>query len=112
MVEEAAQLGIDYTTLRTAPFLHLMYYLDGARKAKEQEHQERWEQTRFIVHGLLQPHTAKGKKLRPEDIVQFPWEVEGTVTNPVEKAKNTAQLIERLKQEGKIKHGFSVKNQR
>lgn len=37
--------------------------------------QEAWEQTRLV--GYIQAQTNSTKKLKPTDIVKFPWENEG-----------------------------------
>lgn len=43
-------------------------------KKVQQKTQESWEQTRWIAAVLLQPHMKKGKRMKPTDLVKFPWE--------------------------------------
>ncbi len=103
-------MGVSYETLKTAPFLHLLKYLEGARQRQEQAYQGSWEQARFVVHGFLQPHQKKGKRLKLTDVATFPWEENEKQPNTTAAAQS--KLIEKLKREGKIKYGFSVKYQR
>lgn len=46
-------------------------YYNNIEQSKQQAD---WERARFIAHILLQPHTKKGSRVKPEDIVQFAWE--------------------------------------
>tara|TARA_R110002020_G_scaffold154529_8_gene334424 strand:- start:1320 stop:1625 length:306 start_codon:yes stop_codon:yes gene_type:complete len=43
-------------------------------KKEQQKTQESWEQTRWIAAVLLQPHMKKGKRMKPTELVKFPWE--------------------------------------
>ena len=43
-------------------------------KSEQQQIQISWEQTRWIAAVLLQPHMKKGKRMKPTDLVKFPWE--------------------------------------
>ena len=41
---------------------------------EESLYRDRWERTRFMAHCFLSPYQKKGKKLKPTDIVRFPWD--------------------------------------
>ena len=51
--------------------LTALEYYNNIDQAKQQA---AWERSRFIAHILLQPHTKKGTRIKPEDICQFTWE--------------------------------------
>lgn len=40
----------------------------------EQEQRDSWERTRWLAMVLLQPNLKKGQRLKPSDLVTFPWE--------------------------------------
>lgn len=52
-------------------------------KAYEKGLRGDWERMRLQTTALLQPHTARGRKLTPRKIFRFPWDVEpGDSVNP------------------------------
>lgn len=46
----------------------------GFRRKQEWEQQQEWERARWISTISLQPHTQKGHRIKPTDLVTFPWE--------------------------------------
>lgn len=52
----------------------LSLILEAWAKRREAEYEASWERTRFLALTMLTPYTKKGKKLRPTDIIQFPWD--------------------------------------
>ena len=46
----------------------------GFRRKQEWEQQQEWERARWMATMGLQPHLQKGKRLKPTDLVEFPWE--------------------------------------
>jgi hypothetical protein len=56
--------------------------LIGFNAYQEQLMQDRWEQTRMIVHSTIAPHSKK--KLKPKEVLSFPWDND-------EKAKKNKQ---------------------
>jgi hypothetical protein len=46
--------------------------LIGFNAYQEQLMQDRWEQTRMIVHSTIVPHSKK--KLKPKEVLSFPWD--------------------------------------
>ena len=44
-------------------------FLDNQHESEKQS----WERTRWATCYLLSPHTGK-KKLKPQDLITFPWE--------------------------------------
>ena len=48
--------------------------IKGWEEVEQRRTREAWEMTRWQACALLQPHMSKGKKLRPSDLIRFPWE--------------------------------------
>lgn len=46
----------------------------GFRRKQEWEQQQEWERARWMATMGLQPHLQKGHRLKPTDLVEFPWE--------------------------------------
>jgi len=46
--------------------------LIGFNSYQEQLMQDRWEQTRMIVHSTIAPHSKK--KMKPSEVLPFPWD--------------------------------------
>jgi len=49
--------------------------VQGYQRHFEIEQQFAWERCRWQTCLLLNVHTAKGKSLRPTDLMEFPWEM-------------------------------------
>ena len=86
--------------LRLSPFAfwsmtfgEISLALDANRENEEMRERMEWERTRWLGSMILQPHLKKGRKLRPKDLMQFPWE------RPKQNALNLTQeeLITRIK---------------
>jgi hypothetical protein len=67
--------------------------LDANREQEEMRERMQWERTRWLGSMIMQPHLKKGRKLRPKDLMQFPWE------KPKQNALNLTheELIARIK---------------
>lgn len=48
----------------------------GFRRKQEWLQQQEWERSRWLATLMMQPHLKKGSKLKPTDLVVFPWEEE------------------------------------
>ena len=46
----------------------------GHNKAEEAKSRDEWERIRWQTSVLLSPHMKKGSKLKPKDLITFPWE--------------------------------------
>ncbi|MGA0081586.1 MAG: hypothetical protein ACO3UN_06885 [Candidatus Puniceispirillaceae bacterium] len=51
---------------------YFMHRLLGMRKAQRQMERIQWERTRWLATFVVMPHSKR--KLRPQDLMQFPWE--------------------------------------
>jgi hypothetical protein len=56
--------------------------MQGYNNQFEIEQQFEWERARWQTTLLLNVHTAKGKSIKPKDLIEFPWE------NPTKKETN------------------------
>jgi hypothetical protein len=56
--------------------------MQGFNNQFEIEQQFEWERARWQTTLLLNVHTAKGKSIKPKDLIEFPWE------NPTKKEIN------------------------
>lgn len=67
----------------------------GKRKGEEE-----WERTRALACWMLQPYAGKGKSIRPEDLVRFPWEErEGGERRQEESVEELRARFEQVKRE-------------
>jgi len=46
----------------------------GWNEVQENRERGEWERTRWLGVLVLQPHLRKGRKLKPKDLAEFPWE--------------------------------------
>jgi len=49
----------------------------GDYERRQEREKSEWERARWMSAILLQPHTEKGKGVKPSDICIFPWESKG-----------------------------------
>ena len=50
------------------------YKVDGFWEFFDQKEKMDWERTRWLGMMILQPHMKKGKRIKPKDLIRFPWE--------------------------------------
>jgi hypothetical protein len=55
-------------------FKEVVMAMQGYNNHFEQQEQTNWERLRCQTTLLLNVHTAKGKSLKPKDLIEFPWE--------------------------------------
>lgn len=76
--------------------------VEARAEALSTQRQDDWERARWMAAISLQPHMSKGKTLKPQDLITFPWEVKPTAAAPVDKAAEEAarrELFERWDKE-------------
>lgn len=54
---------------------------DGYSKKLEMQYQADWERARWIASVTIAPHTKK--RLKPKELMTFPWEKKTTITKKV-----------------------------
>jgi hypothetical protein len=50
--------------------------MQGYNNQFEIKQQFEWERVRWQTTLLLNVHTAKGKSIKPKDLIEFPWETD------------------------------------
>jgi hypothetical protein len=73
------QIGLGQLRFSPSVFYDMTFeeFIAAARGMNEQEEmrqRQEWERARWSAAVALQPHTKKGSKLKPTDLVIFPWE--------------------------------------
>ena len=52
----------------------VMAFINEANELEMQGQQLSWEQTRWLGAIILQPHLKKGRNIKPQDLVELPWD--------------------------------------
>lgn len=74
-------------------------------KKTEDDFVDKWSQTRYIAYAIIQSQSTK--KLKPTDILEFPWEKKPSTTTMTTLSKE--ELVKHAQQMEKIinkKNGF------
>lgn len=66
-------LGFSPAVLYGFTYVEFLQAYGAYLKREEEKQRAEWERTRWATCMLLQPHTGK-KKLKPQDLITFPWE--------------------------------------
>lgn len=67
--------------------------LIGFNTYQEQLIQDRWEQTRIIIHSTLSPHSKK--TIRPKEILPFPWDNKNKSKKKLASKEHIQSVIEK-----------------
>ena len=74
--------------------------LDGFYELENIRERGRWERTRWQTTLLLNIQIAKGKKLKPIDLIEFEWDKKDKKID-YEKLKAKAEFIKKMSEHGK-----------
>ena len=74
---------------------HFWNKLDGFYELENIRERSRWERTRWQTTLLLNIQIAKGKKLKPTDLIEFEWDKKGKEID-YKKLKEKAEYIKKL----------------
>jgi hypothetical protein len=85
-----------------------LYLIDLYSAQYHEQYRTGWEQTRFIAYVTAQVQSTK--KLKPEDIMPFPWDKEGKEGKEGKKPDIDMKEIERIRAEMKKIEEKSAKN--
>jgi hypothetical protein len=61
------------------------YRLEGFSELNNIKEQAEWERIRWAVAYLLQPHAKKNRRIKPKDLITFPWETSKKKVKPLTK---------------------------
>jgi hypothetical protein len=64
--------------------------IEARAEALSTQRQDDWERARWMAAISLQPHMGKGKTIKPQDLISFPWEIRPTAAAPADKAAEEA----------------------
>ena len=79
---------------------HFWNKLDGFYELENISERGRWERTRWQTTLLLNIQIAKGKKLKPTDLIEFEWDKKDKKID-YEKLKAKAEFIKKMSEHGK-----------
>ncbi len=74
---------------------HFWNKLDGFYELENIRERGRWERTRWQTTLLLNIQIAKGKKLKPTDLIEFEWDKKNKKVD-YEKLKAKAEFIKKM----------------
>jgi len=75
-------LGLAPDTLYSLTFKEFGNAVRGKREQLEGTERSNWERTRWQTAILLNVHVKKGSKVKPKDLIIFPWEEEEEKNSP------------------------------
>ena len=79
---------------------HFWNKLDGFYELENMRERGKWERTRWQTTLLLNIQIAKGKKLKPTDLIEFEWDKKDKKIY-YEKLKAKAEYIKKMSEHGK-----------
>ena len=79
---------------------HFWNKLDGFYELENIKEKGRWERTRWQTTLLLNIQIAKGKKLKPTDLIEFDWDKKDKKID-YQKLKEKAEYIKKISEHGK-----------
>jgi hypothetical protein len=82
----------------SATFEEVQYAAAGYTAEATDRERAAWERARWTATIGLQPHTAKGKHIKPADLCTFPWEK--TTTKKGNHSNRVALAMIRSQQDG------------
>jgi len=79
---------------------HFWNKLDGFYELENIRERSRWERVRWQTTLLLNIQMAKGKKIKPTDLIEFEWDKKDKKID-YEKLKAKAEYIKKMSEHGK-----------
>ena len=79
---------------------HFWNKLDGFYELENLRERGKWERTRWQTTLLLNIQIAKGKKIKPTDLIEFEWDKKDIKVN-YDKLKAKAEYLKNMSKHGK-----------
>lgn len=79
---------------------HFWNKLDGFYELENLRERGNWERTRWQTTLLLNIQIAKGKKIKPTDLIEFEWDKKDIKVN-YDKLKAKAEYLKKMSKHGK-----------
>lgn len=76
-------------------FDELQIMVEERRTLMEESERQQWARARMMGYWSFLPHVKRGRKLKPADMMQFPWEVTAVKVTPISKDENLRLIRER-----------------
>ena len=73
--------------------------MDGFYELENLRERGKWERTRWQTTLLLNIQIAKGKKIKPTDLIEFEWDKKDIKVD-YEKLKAKAEFIKKMEKDG------------
>lgn len=67
-------MSLDPASFYSYTLRELLIASKKKQELMEQEQKDNWERTRWLGMVILQPNLKKGQRLKPTDLITFPWE--------------------------------------
>lgn len=80
----------------------------GYRESVNRQGREQWEQVRWLATSIITPHLKKGKRLKPTDLMKFPWENE--TVDPAPSRNEREESLRRIRERDSKKVVKQIKN--
>jgi len=84
---------LEYNELTLKEY-HLI--VSAYRKKETEQYQQAWERTRWIGYISLLPHQKKGRRMKPADILKFPWEEMGSQQEKRQSRAEVKAMLDRI----------------
>lgn len=68
------QLGFSPSVFYDMTFDEFIAAARGMNELEDMRQRQEWERARWSATLALQPHTKKGSRIKPTDLIIFPWE--------------------------------------
>ena len=88
-------LGLSYEELYDLTPRSLDNKIRGFKQYNEQLSQNRWEQTRMIVHSCIVPHSKQ--RLKPKELMPFPWDNKVKIKKDIASKDHISEVLKRYK---------------
>lgn len=83
------QLGYSPSVFYEMTIEELIAAMQGAADKEERAYRQSWTQARWMASVLLAPHSKNGR-IKPTDLIRFPWEAMGKPSSGKSKEEQVA----------------------
>jgi hypothetical protein len=88
-------LGLHPRDFFEVTFEELQIMAEERRTLMEELERQEWARARMIGYWSFLPHIKRGRKLKPTDMMTFPWESTASNVEPISREENLRRIQER-----------------
>lgn len=88
-------LGLHPRDFFDLTFEELQMMAEERRTLIEEAERQQWARARMIGYWSFVPHVKRGRKLKPADMMTFPWESTASKVEPISREENLRRIRER-----------------